>query len=347
MIFTLYTVLIVISTFVFCLVGCFLARYVLSAAQLLDQPNERSNHEIPVPRGGGIAVTCAAIAFLFIAATPNLVLWATAGIAIISFLDDKGDVDIRWRLLIQVLAVTLLFLPHSIADWYFAGPVFQGLLPPLADRLLAGLMLLGFMNIFNFMDGIDGISGVEAIGIGTGIFILTFFAPHLRVLGVEGLVISAAALAFLVLNWHPARLFLGDVGSVPLGFLLGYLLLAMAAKGDWAAALILPAYYLTDGGLTLLKRLLSGQKIWEAHSEHAYQRAVRAGWPHDWVASRIAVLNFALILLAAIACLWSDYALFALGGAYITSLGLWGYLRNTRKPPAQTVLTPQGDVLSA
>ncbi len=347
MLFVLYSITLVASAFLFSWIGSHLVRYALVSAELLDEPNERSNHEIPTPRGGGIAVMISIIGFLCVAGTPSTLLLAATGIAVISFMDDREGVDIKWRLLIQILAVLLLFLPNGLVDTLFDGLIFQGLLSPIADKLLAGFLLVGFMNLFNFMDGIDGIAGAETLSIGLGLFILSFFVSGIRVLGVEGLILASAIAGFLMLNWHPAKLFLGDVGSVALGFLLGFFLLQLAAEGYWAAALILPAYYLIDGGLTFLKRLLTGQKVWEAHSQHAYQKAVRGGYSHDWVVIRIASLNVALVVLAVFASIEAAYAPHITAIAYAISFIGWVILLNAKKPAEQTVLTPQGDALSA
>jgi len=156
------------------------------------------------------------------------------------------------------------------------------------------------------MDGIDGIAGVEAIGIGIGIYAIgVVFMPAAAGYG-QALAVAAAMAGFLLWNWHPARIFLGDVGSIPLGFLLGWLLLDLAARGLWQAALILPLYYLADASLTLVRRLLRGAVIWRAHREHCYQIAVQRGRSHATVARAIALANAVLVGLAFIAAWPSD-----------------------------------------
>ena len=341
MLFTLYSLTMVFSAFVFSWIGCHLLRLLFTSIQLMDEPNERSNHQKPVPRGGGIAVILSIVCFLYVAASPSTVLVATLGIAIASFLDDKGGIAIRWRLLVQISAVALLFIPNGVIDAQFDGLIFQGLLTPLHDKLAAGFLLLGFMNLFNFMDGIDGITGVQTLAIGGGLFILSLTTDGLQIIGIEGIIIAAAAAGFLLINWHPAKLFLGDVGSVALGFLLGFLLLNLAAEGHWIAALTLPAYYLLDGGLTFLKRLITGQKVWQAHSQHAYQKAVRGGYSHSWVVKRIFLLNVALICLAVTSLHWPLYGIFALSGAYILAFLTWFRFMVAQKPAVQTIIPPQ------
>ncbi len=340
MIFSLYSLTLIVSAFLFSLIGCYLARYLLSLNEVMDNPNERSNHAHPVPRGGGIAVIFTCVSFLYVAGAPATILMVAAGIALVSFLDDRNGVAIGWRLAVQLSGVALLFVPNGIIDSSFNGLIFQGLLTPLMDKVIAVLFLVGFMNLFNFMDGIDGITGAQTIAIGIGFFALAFSISGLDIVATEMLIIASAAAGFLWLNWHPAKLFLGDVGSVALGFLLGFFLMKLAAMGHWQAALILPAYYLIDGGLTILKRLLTGQKIWEAHSQHAYQKAVRSGRSHHWVVTNISLLNVGLIILAVYST--QQTSPMPVISAYAIAFLVWGWLllqRNAK--PLQTVLTPQ------
>lgn len=356
MLFSLYTITLVLSALFFSFAGCCLARYLLLLTQTMDEPNERSNHAQPVPRGGGIAIVTTLVGFLFVAGMPGTALLAMIGLAVISFLDDRAEVDFRLRLAVQLLAVILLFLPGGVIDLHTDTLIFQGWLPLWLDRLAAGLLLLGFVNLFNFMDGIDGITGAQSIALGVGFFLLSFCGPGIKLLGAEGLIVAATALGFLALNWHPARLFMGDVGSIPLGYLLGFMLLYLAGQGYGAAALILPAYYWVDGGLTLGKRLIDKEKLWEAHSKHAYQRAVRSGFAHDAVVKEIAVLNGGLIVLAGASILAPASALYLVILAYGATGVLWNHLRHARPTPQQTVLPPSsssqpsgaaGDALSA
>ncbi len=192
--------------------------------------------------------------------------------------------------------------------------MFQGWLPPWLDLLAAGFTWLWFINLFNFMDGIDGIAGTESVSIGVGIAFLAVLHLAANGLGVGllGITIAASALGFLWWNWQPARLFMGDVGSVPLGYLLGWLLLTLAAAGLWAPALILPLYYLADASWTLTRRLLRGAKVWQAHREHFYQRAVQTGRSHASVVRRVFLADIVLVALA----LW------AASGALWPALGL-------------------------
>jgi UDP-N-acetylmuramyl pentapeptide phosphotransferase/UDP-N-acetylglucosamine-1-phosphate transferase len=272
--------------------------------EVYDRPNARSSHEQAKPRGGGLAllpvllIAWIAAASWLAAAPPGFwpVLSAAAVLAVLSWFDDLRGLPVVLRLAVQAIAVGL-----GTAAMDGAGPVFQGLLPPLADRLVAGLLWLWFVNLFNFMDGIDGISGVEAGSLGLGLVLVGAVAAWPAIHVVLPALLVAAMLGFLVWNWAPAKLFLGDVGSMPIGYLLGWLLLSAAANGAWAAALILPLYYLADATITLIKRALRGAKIWQAHREHFYQRAVQGGASHARVAIQVLACNSVLVVMALIA----------------------------------------------
>lgn len=272
----------------------------LRRKQIMDLPNERSSHALPTPRGGGLAVAPAALlGWAWVAATPGPQAgWAWVAVAgslllmATSWADDRHDLPAAPRFIAHAGVVTgaLMALPPEAL-------VFQGLLPHWADRVVAGLGWLWFVNLYNFMDGIDGITGVETASLGLGIAAVALAAGTLLGAVPLALACAAAALGFLLWNWHPAKVFLGDVGSVPLGFLLGGLLVHLAAAGKLLPALILPAYYLADATITILRRAARGEKIWQAHRQHFYQRAVRGGKSHAQVA--LAVLGGNLVLIAA------------------------------------------------
>src|SRR5262249_28055776 len=185
-----------------------------------------------------------------------------------------------------------------IAGLYFLGPVTNGLLPAPLDLALAGLAWLWFVNLFNFMDGIDGIAGVEAVSIGLGLTAIGLWFASYGDLAALGSALAGTVLGFLFWNWHPAKLFLGDVGSQSLGFLLGYLLLRTAAGGGWAAARLLPLYFLADATWTLLKRMKAGENIMAAHAQHIYQESARRGRNHAQISTAVLIANVALVLFA-------------------------------------------------
>lgn len=296
---------------------------------VFDHPNLRSSHSMPTPRGGGIAVIAVlmvawgAFAVCFDAgsrdpapAVPPWVIIAGIVLAVISWFDDLRGLPVALRLAAQIVAVATV-LAVAPAE----GPYLAGLLPPWLDELAAGCLWLWFINAFNFMDGIDGMAGGETVAIGLGVVaVITTAGLHDSGAGdrlaFAGATLAAAALGFLVWNWHPAKIFLGDVGSIPLGFVTGWLLLDLASRGQPVAALILPLYYLSDATLTLARRLIRGERPWEAHRDHVYQRAVRRGLGHAAVVRRVMVANAALVVLALMAALgWGVLA--ALGACLI------------------------------
>jgi UDP-N-acetylmuramyl pentapeptide phosphotransferase/UDP-N-acetylglucosamine-1-phosphate transferase len=318
------------------LVGTRLVLWLLRSRSILDLPNERSSHGVATPRGGGLAViTVLIIAWFTIGsagsadqARTSLVLCSAAlGLGIVSWIDDLKGLTVAWRLVVQagVVAAVLLVLPGG-------RPYFGGLLPAGLDTAAAGLLWLWFINLFNFMDGIDGLAGAETASLGAGVAVIAVVAGLGDASMLYGLTAVAAALGFLWWNWQPARIFLGDVGSVPLGLLLGWLLLDLSAQGYWASALILPLYYLADASITLFRRALRGAAVWQAHREHFYQRAVQQGRRHGAVVGAVIVANLCLIALAALAAL--DWPWPALAGAALIVSALLFHLGPGMKEPA-------------
>ena len=305
---------------------------------VFDIPNERSSHSAPTPRGGGIAV-CGVLLIAWLAlwlsgevSTPQefwLILLAGAALALISWIDDvRGGLPAVLRFAAQGIAVGagLFALPEG-------GSVFQGLLPPALDLALSGLIWLWFLNLFNFMDGIDGIVGSQAGSAGLGLFALAILFPAAAGLGPYALIVAAVAVGFLPWNWQPARIFLGDVGSVPLGYMIGWLLLSLASFGLWQAALLLVLYFFADASFTLLRRLARGERIWRAHHEHYYQYAVAAGRSHARVVIVITTANLLLAGLALATTLSPTSAWSALVAGMLLTICLLWYLRYSQNRP--------------
>ncbi len=290
---------------------------------IFDRPNERSSHTELTPRGGGIAVIAVlVVAWGLLAPAADRGEIYTVVLALlfldgVSWVDDLRSLSPGIRLLAQLAAIlpALYWMSEKTS-------IFQGIIPAPFDLILAGLIWVWFINLFNFMDGIDGISGVEAASIGGGIALLAVYRPDAGVDPLLAATVSAAAVGFLCWNWHPAKIFLGDVGSVPLGFLLGWLLLNLASGGAWAAAAILPLYYLADATITLARRALRGEMIWQAHREHFYQRAVRNGRSHAAVSLGVALCNVILVGLAMLSMTWPWAALTAAAAA-VFALLVW------------------------
>ena len=276
----------------------------LTRRDVLDHPNHRSSHDAPVPRGGGIAVLAGLLpvwlaAWAWLPGAPGpvpVIALIAVALAAVSWIDDLRGLGALPRFAAQALAVGVMLWAAPLP-----GPVFGGLLPPALDTVATALIWLWFINLYNFMDGIDGIAGVETAAIGLGVFIAAKIGKLDPAWLVLGLSAAGAAVGFLRWNWHPAKIFLGDVGSIPLGFLLGWLLLGLAASGYPAPALILPAYFVGDATLTLLRRLARGERIWEAHRDHFYQLAVKSGLRHDQVAGIVAVAGLFMVALTMVA----------------------------------------------
>jgi len=311
----------------------------MTARRRLVPPNERSMHTVPVPAGAGLAIVAATLLLwpLWAAAAlepmHQLLLACLAGLALLSWIDDRRALSPLVRLSAQALAVglCLAMLP--------AEARLLPLLPPLLERALIALAWLWFINLFNFMDGIDGLAGSEAVAIALGYLAFVSFAgldsPFWRL----ALIVAAAVAGYLFWNWHPAKVFMGDAGSVPLGFLLGWLMIDLALRGHWPAALILPAYFAADATITLFARMRRGQKPWQAHREHYYQRAVLGGTTPSGVAWRVAIANAVLVGLALFSARQPALALLAAAAvvaillAHLQRLAA-GAHREARAPPS-------------
>jgi UDP-N-acetylmuramyl pentapeptide phosphotransferase/UDP-N-acetylglucosamine-1-phosphate transferase len=309
--------LLAVATFAISLIGTGAVRRMLIRKAILDHPNERSSHTAATPRGGGLAVVPAIIVAWLVAISAGAnqgvaiaLASAAAALAVLSWIDDLYGLSPQIRLTGHAAAIiaVLITLPAEF------NPL-AGLMPWPGDVIVTALMLLWFVNLFNFMDGIDGIAAVESITIGGGVALVAMMAGINGDFIPLGITVAAAALGFLWWNRPPARIFLGDVGSVPLGLLLGGLLLLLASEGLWISALILPLYYLVDATLTLVRRALRGEKVWKAHRQHAYQHAVDSGHRHGAVISRVAAANAVLVALAMLSAAAPSWSLPALAGA--------------------------------
>ena len=254
---------------------------VASRARWLDVPNERSSHDVPTPLGAGVVIVIVASAALAWAAHAGLfhadpTALATLIVAGISAVDDLRSLPSALRLIVHVACAVMVVL--TVAD---AGP--RDWSVPL--MILAVIWIVGLTNAYNFMDGIDGISGSQAVVAGVA---FSLSALHIGLTGpaVAGLAIAAASAGFLVHNWPPARVFMGDVGSAFLGFSFA----AMAVQiASWsfasAAAAVLSLWpFVFDATLTFLRRALRGENVLQSHRSHLYQRLVVAGWSHRRVA---------------------------------------------------------------
>lgn len=267
----------------------------LTARRILAIPTERSSHCTPTPCGGGLGIVLVLVPVLALASASEAAMpWGPcaigcAALAWCSWVDDRRGVAPLVRLAVQVVAVVGVVVCLD-------RPVIPGL-PVWLDRTLVAIAWLWFTNLYNFMDGIDGLAGVETVTVGVGLVAIAALGlvPALPVFVPAAA--AGAGLGFLRWNWSPARVFLGDVGSVPIGYALGFVLVVVASDGAAPAALVLPAVFLLDASLTLVRRVLAGHRPWHAHREHDYQRAAAARG-HARVVVDVARTNAALVVLA-------------------------------------------------
>lgn len=273
-----------------------------------DVPNDRSLHSNPVPRTGGIGLMLGIVAGWSLLAEalpwwvwlPSLLLFA------VSLLDDMRSLSVRYRLLAHFAAAGLLVAGSGI-------PVQYGFLVAIALLFIAAWMI----DLYNFMDGSDGLAGGMALFGFAGYGMAALLAQD-QVLGLVCLTIAAAAVGFLLFNFHPAKIFLGDAGSIPLGFLAAALGIWGWLRGGWTLwfPLIVFSPFIVDATVTLLKRTLRGARITEAHREHYYQRAVQMGAGHR----AVALAEYALMLGAGGLALWTRHQVFPWGALLLCAV---------------------------
>ena len=306
-----------------------LARYAMA------RPNARSSHRQPTPQGGGIAVVAATLVVAWAAALSStlpqndggqlLVLTATTALlAVVGAVDDVRSLPASGRLALQCVAVGALIatfpmelqiLPH--VPWWI-------------ER--AGLFVAGvwFVNLVNFMDGIDWMTVAEFVPV-SGTLVLLGLAGTLPLLpAVVAAALLGAILGFAPFNKPVARIFLGDVGSLPMGLLLGWLLLQLAGEGHVAAAVILPLYYLLDATITLARRIVRGEQFWRAHRSHFYQRATDNGFNVPAIVARVVLVNLALATLALVSVAADNAAVSLIALAASVAIVAWLLLTFSR-----------------
>lgn len=279
-----------------------LRRYAL-ARSIIDIPNSRSSHLVPTPRGGGVSIVLSFLLSLPVLALTGVLPWAVtlsllgAGttVAVLGFLDDHGHIAARWRLLGHFAASiwAVYWLCGLPAITLFGFDVDLGWL----GHAFAVLYLVWMLNLYNFMDGIDGIASVEAICACLGACLLYWLAGFDSLMALP-LVLAMAVAGFLFWNFPPARIFMGDAGS---GF-LGIILALLSLQAAWASPklfwvwLILLGVFIVDATFTLIRRLVRGDKVYEAHRSHAYQFASRQFGKHLPVTLAVVVINLFWLL---------------------------------------------------
>jgi UDP-N-acetylmuramyl pentapeptide phosphotransferase/UDP-N-acetylglucosamine-1-phosphate transferase len=305
-------------------------------ANALAHPVDRSSHRQPTPQGGGLGVILStfAVAWLVIGVDggwPHHMLaqllaltGAAAVLLVIGLVDDTRGLSPAPRLLAQGLAVGLILstLPVDVR--------LLSTLPLWLERLCVLAAGLWFVNLVNFMDGIDWMTVVEAVPITAALAVLGLLGLIPTQAMAIALALFGAMLGFAPFNRPVARLFLGDVGSLPIGLVLGWLLLLLATGGHLIAAVLLPLYYLADASITLALRISRREAVWQAHRSHFYQRAVAGGMPVTGVIARTFGTNVALAALAIVSAVAGSTVVSLLclvAGAALVALLLAGFAR--------------------
>jgi UDP-N-acetylmuramyl pentapeptide phosphotransferase/UDP-N-acetylglucosamine-1-phosphate transferase len=267
----------------------------------LAKPNARSSHRVPTPQGAGIAVIVATLLVASLIAAfgdpvqvniPVAVLLAALFISMVGFADDVNSIAVLPRLMLQTLAVGVVVF-SAPGDLQIASAC-----PLWIERCLLLLAGLWFVNLVNFMDGLDWMTVAEVVPVAGAVIALGWFGELSGSANIVAAALFGAVLGFAPFNRPVAKVFLGDVGSLPIGLLLGWCLLQLAYSHQLVAALLLPQYYLADATVTLSRRLLRGEQFWAAHRSHFYQRATDHGFTVIGVVREVFALNVGLAMLA-------------------------------------------------
>ena len=279
-----------------------------SRFHILDHPNDRSLHTQPTPRSGGLAILAGTVLGLVLTAwridqieSLYWLLLSVLLIAVVSYMDDRRNVPVVVRLSMHVIVACLLVwagFSLRITDLPRIG--FTGL--ATLNGLLTLICVTSMINLYNFMDGMDGLAaGMAVSGFGT-LAVLGWMGGHEALFAI-GLIIAAASAGFLFFNFPPARIFMGDTGSSTLGLLAAALSLWGVRDGVfpfWIAGLVFSPF-IADATVTLMRRLLRGEKVWQAHKTHYYQRLVLAGWGHR----KTLYLEYTLMLGCSLTAVWA------------------------------------------
>lgn len=301
--------LILIFTILLSLMGTYFLSSSASFLRIMDHPNERSLHNFPVVRTGGIAIVFSVLISIFflmsIFTLDGSLIWIGIGtllVGTISIIDDILTVSIISRIVIHFIAACLIVAGgYSLDILYFPGVV---LALPLAIVLTITIIYVVWMiNLYNFMDGMDGLAaGMAVFGFGT--FALIGWIENENAFFLLNLIVCLSSLGFLVFNFPPARIFMGDFGSSTLGFLAASSSLWAEKEGIiplWISILLFSPF-IVDSTVTLLSRVLRRQQFWEAHKTHYYQRLVQHGWGHK----KVVLCEYAVMLLCCVTAIFID-----------------------------------------
>ncbi|MDB5582511.1 MAG: glycosyl transferase [Bradyrhizobium sp.] len=304
----------------------------------LARPNARSSHREPTPQGGGIAVIGAMVLVLAGIAVfaPQMfgdpfgiaiVFAAVIGLAVVGASDDIKPMAPLPRLALQAVAVVFVVgaLPADLQIF----PV----LPWWFERALMAIGILWFVNLVNFMDGLDWITVAEVVPVSAALVAIGALGELPSDGTIVALTLLGAVAGFAPFNRPVAKLFLGDVGSLPIGLLIAWLLVLLAGNGFIIAAILLPLYYIADATITLFRRTIAGESIMQAHRSHFYQRATDGGFGVTEIVTRIFAVNIVLALLAISTLVTPsrELHLTALAaGCLLVAVLLWRFARGKR-----------------
>lgn len=331
--------------FVCSIILTYLARRYALRHDIIDHPNERSSHTTPKPRGGGIAIVATFTFALTYLWWGNIIASALFGalaiggliIAALGYYDDIHHIKARTRVIIHFATANFaLYLLNGLPILDFGTWQFhlhwQG-------TVIGVISIVWLTNLYNFMDGIDGLAGSEGLFVSlTAGFILWFTANH--AIAILFFALAPAIAGFTVFNWPPAKIFLGDIGSGYLGYILSVLGIYTSKQTSLSISfwIILLAVFICDATFTVIKRALNGKPWYDAHREHAYQCLVAAGATHQQITLAILLLNLFLLLPSAlIAMYWPHYGAFSMMVAVITLYIVWRFIVGRANTQTKTV----------
>lgn len=278
----------------------------LETAGMLDLPGSRRSHFQPTPRGGGLAMAAGLLPILMILtwidALMLVPLLLTTALTLIGGLDDRFGLSVVYRMVVQFFVAGLLLWSVAGVSVLTLGEL--ELAVPWLWTSLAVVAVVWLINLHNFMDGSDGLASSQGAWGGL-VFGGLFFMADLLVMAAASLSLAAVCLAFLVWNCPPAKLFMGDSGSLMLGGMVSWMIVLAVSTGaasPWLG-LIVTSVFLVDATLTLLRRVLRGERWYTAHRQHAYQRLIARGWNHGQVLGLYVGANLLLVLPTMLAAL--------------------------------------------
>ena len=320
-------IFIIISAFFLTFFGVEVFRRWSLRKNILDMPNERSSHENPTPVGGGFIIVCVCLGlyFFYLVYFGSKIPWEYFGgaviVALISWLDDLFGIPVIARFLCHGLAASWVIWGLGGYSFGFFS-VFDHASASYLTIFFLFFWIVWMINSYNFMDGIDGIAAIQSITASV-VWILAAESIGLESVGVLASVVAVSSFGFLILNWQPAKIFMGDVGSAFLGYtfavipILAQVEMPVGSSKYFMIALFSVWFFLFDTVITLMFRLSQGKRFWEAHREHLYQKLVISGYSHKFVALVYGAMSAAILLCVQIWLRYEGNTVFAVYGAII------------------------------